>query len=405
MKATLALWLLATLCALPALAFDWPRFRGPEGTGVSSETGLLDAWPAEGAEMLWQRDLGRGFSGISVVEDGVFTLFANGDGEFLIRLDAASGGEKWRYRLDGLYRDNQGDGPRSTPTVDDGIVYAYGARSVLVAVDANSGKALWSQDLKKSLGARPPRWGTSAQPLVVDDLVLVDVGGRKGASIAAFKKLTGVVAWTTETDKAGYSTPLLLEVGGRQQVIFFTASQLVALDPGNGDLLWKHSWSTSWDVNAAAPIAVPPNGLFVSSGYDTGSAFYRLTAEGERRDAVEVWRQRRMKNKFSSSVLYEGHLYGFDNSILKCLDAATGEERWKTRGFEHGSLTLADGKLFILGEGGRLALAEASPESYRELSSFQLFNGKSWTVPTLAHGKLFLRDERQIVALDVAAGD
>ncbi|MEM7481225.1 MAG: PQQ-binding-like beta-propeller repeat protein [Acidobacteriota bacterium] len=398
----LALLSLLALCLAPTLAAeDWPRFRGPEGTGISAEAGLLDSWDEGGPKELWRRPLGRGFSGVSAVGNSLYTLFADRSGEYLVSLATADGSERWRYRLDDLYADSQGDGPRSTPTVSDGVVYAYGAQSMLAAVDAESGKKIWSQDLKKSLGARPPRWGTSAQPVVDGDLLLVDVGGRDGASVAAFRKLTGVLVWSAGSDKAGYSMPLLVEVGGVRQAIFFTATQILAVRPQSGEVLWREPWSTSYNVNAAAPILVPPSRLFISSGYDTGSALFEIETEGDRASVRKVWDQRRMKNQFSSSVLYRGAIFGFDNSILKAIDPATGEELWKARGFQHGSLTAADGKLFVLGEGGRLALVEATAEAYREISSVEPFKAKAWTVPTLADGVLYLRNESEIIALDV----
>jgi hypothetical protein len=187
-------------------------------------------------------------------------------------------------------------------------------------------------------------------------------------------------------------------------VIFFTGSRLVAVAPDDGKPLWDVRWKTSYDVNAATPIFIPPDRLFVASGYDTGAALFRIEGGGGTARAEELWRTRGMKNQFSSSIYKDGYLYGFDNAILKCLDAATGEERWKARGFGHGSLTYADGHLIVLGDRGDLALVEATPEAYREKGRAAVLSGKCWTVPTLAGGRLYLRNEREIVALDVAGG-
>jgi outer membrane protein assembly factor BamB len=322
----------------------------------------------------------------------------------VVALDAASGRELWRYELDGKYLDGQGNGPRSTPTVDDGVVYALSARGQLAALDAVSGKRRWTQDLKKAFGARPPQWGVSTSPRVLGRLLLLDVGGRPGASVVALDKTTGVVVWTAGDDTAGYSVPLPVTVGGRQQVVFFTGSRVLGVAPEDGETLWSMAWKTSYDVNAAAPVFVPPNRVYVSSGYDTGAALLELKPQGGGVAVSEVWSSRRMKNQFSSAIYLDGHLYGFDNSILKSLDAATGEEGWKARGFGHGSLTYADGHFYVLSDRGRLALVAATPEEYREVASFQAVDGKCWTVPTLADGRLFVRNEEELVAFDVAAG-
>jgi outer membrane protein assembly factor BamB len=396
---------LALAAAAPARAADWPMFRGPGAAGVSPETGLLEAWPDGGPRQLWRVPLGEGYSALSVADGRAYTLFADAEDELVIALDAATGKELWRHRLDAKYFDGQGNGPRSTPTVDAGTVYAYGARAKLAALDAASGRVLWTQDLKKAFAARPPQWGVSASPRVVGDLLLVDAGGRDGASIVALDRRSGVVKWTAGTDLAGYSVPLVVEIGGRRMAVFFTGSKVVGLDPAGGEILWSMGWKTSYDVNAAAPVFVPPNRIFVSSGYGVGAALLEIEVAGGRVGAREVWRTKGMKNQFSSSVYHDGAIYGFDQAILKCLDAATGEERWKARGFGHGSLMLADGHLYVLSDRGSLALVEATPAAYREVARFEPLTGKCWTMPSLADGRLFVRDEAEAAAFDVAEGE
>lgn len=386
-----------------ALADDWPMYRGPGAAAISPETGLLEAWPAGGPRELWRVPLGEGYSGLAVADGRIYTLFADAQDELVVALDAASGRELWRYRLDAKYFDGQGNGPRSTPTVDGGTVYVHGARAKLAALDAASGRQLWVQDLKKAFGARPPQWGVAASPRVVGELLLIDAGGRDGASVVALDKRSGVVRWTAGTDRAGYSTPLVVEVGGRRLAVLFTGTKVVLLDPAAGEVLWSQKWETSYDVNAAAPVWVPPNRFFVSSGYGVGAALYEISVRGERVSAKEVWRSRGMKNQFSSSLYHDGYIYGFDQSILKCLDAATGEERWKARGFGHGSLLYADGHLYVLSDRGKLALIEATPEEYREVASFEPLSGKCWTMPSLASGRLYVRNEKEVAAYAVSA--
>lgn len=400
--ATAAVALAAAAALAPPAAADWPMFRGPGASGISTETGLLATWPETGPPELWRKPLGEGYSGLAVVDGRIFTLFADAEDELVVALDAESGQELWRHRLDSKYFDGQGNGPRSTPAVDDGTVYAYGARAKMAALDAETGRLLWRQDLKKSFGARPPQWGVSASPRVWNDLLLVDAGGREGSSIVALDKRSGVVKWTAGDDVQGYSTPLVIEVGGREVAVFFTGTQIAGVDPASGAVHWTLGWETSYDVNAAAPVFVPPNRVFLSSGYGVGAVMLEITAKDGKTAASEVWRTKGMKNQFSSSIHHAGHIYGFDQSILKCLDAATGEEKWKARGFGHGSLMLAEGRLYVLSDRGTLALVAATPEKYDEIARFDPLDGKCWTMPSLAGGKLFVRNEKVIAAYRVA---
>lgn len=384
--------------AMPAA--DWPRYRGPRGDGISSETGLASNW-TDGPTELWRVPLGKGFSGISYVDGRLYTMYGRDRVEWIGSFDARTGEELWRFRSDGLYLDPQGDGPRSTPTVHEGIVYALGARGKLHAVGADDGHLIWGHDLVAEYDASPPDWGMATVPLVEGDLVLVNAGGRPDASVMAFDRRDGREAWRSLDDGAGYAAPIAVTIDGVRHAVFFTADGLVGLDPDDGDLRWRVPWTTSFDVNAASPVFVPPDRIFVSSGYDVGAGVYRIDMSEGPGTAREVWRNRVLKNQFSSSVLWDGHLYGFDNSILTCVDAATGERRWQARGFGHGSLFWADEHLVVLGERGRLGLVRATPEGFAELAAAQIVDERTWTVPTLADGVLYVRTERQMLALQL----
>jgi outer membrane protein assembly factor BamB len=381
---------------------DWPQFRGPDRDGISRETGLASPWPSDGPREVWRVKLGGGYSGLSIQDGRIYTIYSRGSGEFATAIDARSGETIWKVRTGTNRRDNQGDGPRSTPTVSGGVVYILGADGVLSALKTGDGETVWSRDLRKDYRAKPPRWGVSTSPLVEGDLLLVDVGGEAGASVVAFDRRTGEEIWRAFDDKPGYSTPIAVTVGGVRQVLFFTARNLVGLRPANGEVLWRIPWKTSYDVNAAAPVFIPPDRFFVSSGYDVGGAVFRIVVNEEQVSVDRVWKNREMKNQFSSSIYLDGHLYGFDDKTLKCIDAATGERRWRERGFGHGSLTYADGHLIVLGDRGTLALVEAKPDAYREKSRTQVFDTKTWTVPTFVGGRLYLRDQKELVSLDVA---
>lgn len=391
--------LVLAMTAGGSAAADWPQYRGPGQDGRSAETGILTEWPDSGPKQLWRFPLGDGYSGMAVADGRVFTQFGAGGDEIAIALDAATGKELWRVRTDSNRGDSQGGGPRSTPTVDGDLVYVVGARGKLLALNVTSGAEAWRVDLVKELGARVPRWGVSVSPLVEGDLLFFDVGGKPGYSLVALDKKSGAVRWHSETDKPGYSTPLAITVDGIRQILFFTGSSLVSVKPEDGSVYWRHPWKTSYDVNAAMPVFVPPNRVFISTSYDKGATLLEMTASEGGVTVRQIWRDRVMKNHFNSSVLVGEHLYGFDNGTLKCVEAATGEELWAQRGFAKGSLLYADGHLVLLGERGQLAIAQATPDGYREQARHQLFKSRTWTMPSLADGRLFVRDQAQLVAL------
>jgi outer membrane protein assembly factor BamB len=391
----------ATLAATDAGKADWPQYRGPQRTGLSQETGLLKSWPQTGPKALWRVPLGDGYSGISLSGGRAFTMYSKGGEEFAGAFDAATGKEIWKVRIDTARRDDFGDGPRSTPTIDGDAVYCVGASGTLLALKAASGEQIWAKDLKKEFGAPVPQWGVSTSPLVEGDLLLLDAGAGRGKSLVALDKKTGATRWTAHSDRPGYSSPLAVTFQGVRQILSFAASSLVSVAAADGKVLWSVPWETSYDVNAAMPVLIPPDKVFISSGYDKGGAVYRIKKEGQAFKTEEVWNNRVLKNHFNSSVHYGGYLYGFDDATLKCVDAGTGEEKWRQRGFQKGSLLIADGHLVILSEAGLLLLAEASPAAFKEEGRMQVLEGRTWTMPSLAGGRLYLRNQKEMVALSL----
>jgi len=386
-------------------AADWPQYRGPHRDGRSSETGLLRSWPKGGPEEIWRVPLGSGYSGIAVVGDRLFTLLARDDSEMVAAYSTSNGAELWRLRLDAERPDSQGEGPRSTPTVDGEQIYVVGARGQLASLAAATGSVEWRIDLREKLGAKVPQWGVSSSPLVEGDRLIVEVGGGNGSAFAAFNKETGEVVWSSGSSKPGYASPIAVTLQGRRQIVFFPASGLVGVAPENGEVLWSVPWKTSYDVNAATPIFVPRDSIFISSGYDSGAALVAVERDDDSLTADFAWKNREMKNHFNSSVLVGNFIYGFDNAIFKCLDARSGAEIWKARGGygKGASLLYADGLLFVLGGEGLLGLVEATPEGYRELATAEVSSRRTWTMPSLANGVLYLRDFRELWALRVGS--
>lgn len=385
-------------------ATDWPQWLGPHRDGTSGVTGLQREWPAEGPVQVWRKPLGEGFSSIAVAGGALYTMFADGSGEYIVSLNANDGGERWRVRSGAQYIDGQGgNGPRSTPVVDGDLVFALGASGQLYAVRTASGEIAWMHDLQKEFGSPLPAWGFSGSPLVEGDLLLLELGGKQGRSLAAFDKNSGKVVWTGQEDESGYSSPIAATVNGLRQAVFFTAGGLIAVTPTDGVVQWRYPWHTSYNVNAATPLFIPPNRFFISSAYDVGASVLEVTRSDNGMQATTVWRNKTMQNKMATAVHQGGFIYGLHNSILKCIDAATGTDQWKERGYGAGTLVWADGLLLVLSDKGRLALVSADPTGHHGLASAQILNGLCWTAPSLANGRLYIRDMTEIVCLQLTA--
>ena len=391
---------LALLAAGPAAAVDWPQFRGVNRDGVSGETDLARSWPAEGPRVVWKRAIGEGYSGISVVADRLYTMDSDGTTEYVLALEAGSGKELWRVPAGPKLFDSMGNGPRTTPTLDGGTLYAMGSHGRLLALRAADGAKVWEVDLPQAFGAKRPNWGYSGSPLIDGDLLILEVGGKDNRGVVAFEKATGKVRWGALDGDPAYSSPVAMTIGGVKQYVVTrrAGSQTVALRP-DGSVLWSHPGPFS--VIASA-LFIPPDKVYVSGGDDSGAVLMRITIEGGKATVEELWKTRTMKNHFNNAVLVGDHVYGFDNATFKCLAVATGKETWASRGLGKGSLLVADGNLLVvLSDRGTLLLVEATPAAYTELARFQAMEGKAWTSPTLANGRLYLRDEDEIVVLEM----
>ncbi len=402
------LWTVGAASAREPEPDTWPQFRGPNRDGVSRSTGLLAAWPEDGPRELWRVPLGEGFSGIVVDAGRVYTMFAEGDRELLGCFDLKNGREIWRRDIDKKFVDEFGDGPRSAPTVDGDVVYALGSNGELAAVDKRSGEARWRVSFAKRFDAAVQRWGYSGAPLVDGERLLVETGGGDRQAFAAFNKKTGETLWTAYDGVPGYSSPIAVDFAGKRLYIALASQmgesrnappkqQLVAFSP-DGKLVFKQP---APGFLVAMPVFVPPDKVFVSASNDDGCRLYRLKSRDDGVVLEELWANRSMRNHFNSSVYRDGYLYGFNNATLQCVDAASGQRQWGKRGFGKGSLTLADGKLLVVSDRGKLALIDAAPAAYREISSFQALQGKCWTSPTVVGGKALLRNQKEMVCFDL----
>jgi outer membrane protein assembly factor BamB len=386
------------LTAAELSAADWPRYRGPNLNGISTESGWSVAWPDTGPKQLWKASVGIGFSSISVADGRAYTMGNQSDQDTVYAFDAATGKLLWKHAYACKLDPNAYEGgPSATPTVDGGRVYTLSKQGDLFCLEAATGKVVWSTNLAKELGARVPRWGFSSSPLVHGDSIFVNVGTRG----TALHKNTGKVIWTTGNGAAGYSSLVPFNIGGTQGLAMFAAQSVVAVDPEGGKELWSYPWKTSYDVNAADPI-ISGDYVFISSGYNHGAALLQIV-DGKPR---LIWQNKQMRNQHNNSVLIDGALYGVDgdsNSDLKCVDFMTGEVRWAQKGLGKGALMAADGKLIVLGEKGELVIAAADPTAFKPLARWQVLGGKCWTMPVLSHGRIYCRNARgDLVCVDVS---
>ncbi len=378
---------------------NWPQWRGPNRDGISKETGLLKQWPENGPPLAWKATgAGGGYSSFSISNGKLYTMGLRGDREFVVAFDVATGKEAWATQHGGAFRNDQGDGPRGTPTVDGDRVFALGGNGDLTALDARTGKVVWTKNVLSEFGGSNITWGISESPLVLGNKVLVNAGGP-GASIVALNKTDGSLIWKSQSDKAGYSSAIPLDINGTTQVVFFTGQRAVGLDAKDGRLLWEYSKPSNRVANAATPIA-RSNRVFISSDYGTGGGVVEINPDNK---AQEVWFSTNMKNHHSSSVLVGDYLYGFSSSILTAMKFDTGEIAWRDRSVGKGSLVYADGHLYCLSENGVVGLVEATPAGYKEKGRFRINQDSrpTWTHPVIAGGRLYLRDQDTIYAFDV----
>ncbi len=381
---------------------DWPQWRGPHRDGTSAEKNLLKSWPQGGPPLAWKTGgAGEGYSSFAVADGRMFTLGARGNREYVVAFDAASGKRLWEVAHGSRFTNDRGDGPRSTPTVDGGRLYVFGASGDLTSLDAASGKIGWTVNVIRDFGGQNTKWGFSESPLVSGDRIIVSPGGS-GSGIVAVNKANGKLLWKSEGDTAGYSSAVLHEVGGVRQAIVFTGQRALGLDIANGRVLWSYDRVANRVANIATPIA-RGNHVFLSSDYGTGAALLELTPSAGAIAAREVYFTRDMRNHHASSVLIGDYLYGFSSAILTAMKFDTGEVAWRDRSVGKGSLVFADERLYLFSERGVAALAEATPTGYREHGRFTLETGSlpTWTHPVVSNGKLFLRDQDAVYAYDV----
>jgi outer membrane protein assembly factor BamB len=392
-----------TAAAAPAPSRNaWTNFRGARRDGKYDEGSISTSWPANGLPVLWKQPVGVGHASFVVADGKAYTIEQRRSQEVVAAYDINNGRELWTQKWNASFADSTGDGPRATPTWDQGRIYALGATGELRCLDANSGAVVWGKNILKDNAAQNLQWAQAASPLIVDDKVIVLPGGANGKSVVAYNKNTGAPVWKVLDDQQAYVSPMLVDLAGRRQIVVVSSFRVVGLAPENGALLWSYPWDTDMGINVSQPIVVDRNRFFISSGYGKGAALVEVKGSGNSFTASTVWENKNMKNKFNSSVLHNGYIYGLDEQILVCLDVNTGERKWKDGRYGFGQVILAGNHLIVTSEQGDVALVNASPDKYTEVARFKGLEGQTWNYPAIAGGKLLVRNSNEMAAFDIS---
>ncbi len=386
--------------ATTVTAADWPQWRGPHHNGISDEKAWKSNWGAEAPKVLWNASIGTGFSSFSVAEGRVFTTGHAEKMDTVFCFDAATGKVIWKHSYPAELGDKYYEGGTSaTPVVDGEKLFHLSKWGDVFCFDAATGKVIWSKNVQKETGAHIPDWGFAGSPLVHGQTLLLNVGGAG----LALDKTSGKILWQSTTDDSGYSTPILMKRGAEEIALFSSGKSYVAVNPKTGAKLWEFEWTTRYGVNAADPI-FSGDRVFISSSYNKGCALIKVDAPAP----VVVWQNKELKNQLGSSVMLDGHLYGFDGdntasrSPLKCIEFATGTQNWEDKTIGPGALMLADDKLIVLTNKGEIIIAKASPQKFDVISRATVLTGKCWSVPVLANGRIYARNSKgDVICLDV----
>ena len=387
---------------------EWPQFRGADRSNRSPETGLLTSWPADGPPVAWQaRGIGEAYSSVSLADGLVFTMGNAGGEERIFALSAVDGREVWSTRSDRAYTEGQGNGPRGTPTVAGGRVFALGANGQLTCADARSGRVHWQKNILQEFGGSNITWGISESVLVDEDRVICTPGGS-GATVVALRVSDGSPVWRTRVPgnpQAGYASPIVIEPGGVRQYVVFTSRSVVGIRASDGEGLWGDDSSANGTANCATPLYAD-GFVFSASEYNTGGSLLQLTSRGNSTSMRRMYHTDDMKNHHGGMVEIDGYVYGSNGAVLTCLELRTGRMAWRNRSVGKGAVVYADGHVYLRSESGPVALFEATPEGYREKGRFSP-PGRSgrpaWSHPVIAGGRLYLRDMDQLVAFDLRA--
>ena len=400
--------LLATAAEAGKGSHAWPQWGGPSRSFVTDAPALATSWPADGPRRLWQRPLGDGYSAIVSDVETLYTVYRAEAQDVVIALDAATGKTKWESRFDAPFKETcserLGPAPRAAPLIIGDRLVTISAGGLMNSFDRRTGAKQWAVDLVEGRAQTVRACGYSASPVAFKNLIITTAGGP-GRGVVAVNAETGAFAWRSQDFQNGYSSPLLIDLDGRPELVVFTFGEVSGLDPATGSLEWTVAHRAEQGVNVATPIWGPDNLLFVSSAYNGGSRVLKLARQGDKVDVKEVWANQRVRIHFGNAVRVGTRIYAsngdFGAAPFAAIDVLTGDMVWRDRGVARSTLISADGKLIILDEDGKLVIATPGESGLTIHAKAQVLENTAWTVPTLCGSTLYLRDRKQIVAVDL----
>ena len=396
--------------ALPGLE-DSAQFLGPDRTGVLPIARFSTNWTTQTPRELWRRPIGLGWSSFAVVGGQAWTQEQVGDDERVICINVATGQTVWSHSERTRFSEWQGgDGPRATPTVQDGRVYAMGGTGILLCLDAATGRLVWRRSVLEENGLSNLIWGTSSSPLIVDGLTVITGGRGSGAVLYAYRSSDGSPAWKSGDGDASYASPILATLAGRRVILSNNATSLTAHDPTTGRILFNHAWGGSKWPKASQPVVLPGDRVFVSGGYGMGCQIIQVKTGEAGSDsatgtlkAETAWKGITMKTQFNSPGLRNGYLYGLDDGLLACVDATTGRRIWKDGRFGSGQTLIVGDTVVVQNENGTVHACAASPDGFRELGQIAALSSKTWNQPSVAGRYLLVRNDREAVCWELPA--
>ncbi|HKY31188.1 MAG TPA: PQQ-binding-like beta-propeller repeat protein [Candidatus Polarisedimenticolia bacterium] len=392
----------------PAADGAWPGLRGPAHDGAVRQARLSAPGKPSGLAVAWKKALGSGYSMVSVEGDLVVTLFAAGDADVAAGFDAATGAERWRHRIGDAYKGHDGshDGPISTAVLAQGRVHGLGPRGRLFTLEAATGKEIWSKDLVAEHGAAAPHYGFTTSPIVVDGVLVVEIGAGAGKTIAGFDPADGRLLWTAGDDTIAYHSPIAATIDGKVQVVAAGKKTILGIDAASGKVIWSHAHEGDNAATGGETIVPVPSGegRFLLLNKSDSSAMIQVTRKGEDHAVEQIWSNNSFRGTYVIPVYHEGHLYGMTGRLFTCVDAATGETRWRSREAGDGFPTLVGSHLVIMTKPGTLLVAEASPEGYKETARLELFPlDQSWSAVSFAGGALYARSMTTLARVEPSA--
>lgn len=390
-------------------ADHWLQWGGPRRDFMVESKGLKDKWPDDGPPKLWDRELGDGYSTILADNDALYSMYRVGEDEFTVALDAKTGKTLWEHKNPSPTTKTMlefGPGPHSTPLLLADRLYTVGANMDLYCFQKKSGEVVWKHDLIEEFGAKMPEYGYAASPIEYKNTLILPVGGKAGQSLMAFDPVSGKVLWQKQDFEITYSSPIVIRFQGQEQLVYFTGSALMGFNPADGETLWSHPHKTQYDANIMTPVWDGTDTLFCSAAYDSGARAVQLTKEGDKTVPKERWFSKKMRLHHGNAVHVGGYAYGssgdFGPAFFMAVNLKDGEIAWRERGFKKTTCVFAgNGTMILLDEDGQLALAKASPEKFTLLSKCKIGETYAWAAPTLVGTKLYVRDRKHIVALEL----